>query len=152
MSLRKVLPGLLLVLTFVMALPASVTAQRGNIQVTLTPTEVAFPTPGMADFDTGWVEHPGLTVSVRSRPAHVAWEIRLHATDPALGGYGKPLGDMLWRVDGAGPWQPLSTQETPILQGTGDAEVSVQFRMRLDWDADLPGDYGTGLTFTAIRP
>ncbi|HSH46192.1 MAG TPA: hypothetical protein VK966_10065 [Longimicrobiales bacterium] len=144
--------GMALLAGLIMALmPAAAVAQQGRLRVTLAPTAVAFPTPAMADFDAGWIEHPGITVTITSRPGHADWELRLHAPDPGLGVYGKPLSDLQWRVQG-GAWQPLSQLDALVAQGVGDTDLVLEFRMRLDWETDIPGSYGTGLTFSLTRP
>lgn len=143
----------LLVLGFViLCLPRPTAAQQGRITVDLAPASVTFQPPGITDFDTGWIDHPGVTVSVVSRPQHVAWELRLHATDAGLGGYGKPLADLLWRQAGSSAWTPLTETDAVLLQTTGDADITIYFRLLLDWEADLPGSYSTGLSLTAARP
>lgn len=150
MSILRVLLALALTALFAL-LPRAAAAQGGNITVTLTPAAVAFPAPGIADFDVGWIDHPGLTVSITSRPSHAAWELRIRATDPGMGGYGKPLTDLLWRADGSSVWLPISQAESVVVQATGDTDVTIYFRLLLDWESDLPGSYATGLTFSALR-
>lgn len=138
-----------LVLPWLLLVAGPLTAQ-GNIDLTLNSTLIGFPTPGITDFDTGWVDHPGLVVSIKSRPKKESWELRIRADSPDLGGYGKPAEDVLWRVDGS-PWRPLRASGDAVLQGQGDGDVTVYFRLRLDWAADLPGDYAVDVIFSASR-
>ena len=132
-----------------MAEPAA--AQRGRVDVSLASTAIAFPTPGIMDFDTGWIEHGGMLVSVQSRPAGQAWELRIRADGPTMGGYGKPVGDILWRTSTSTVWTPLTGTDQTVAQGTGDADVTLLFRIRLDWGTDLPDIYNAGITFTSVR-
>ena len=123
---------------------------QGTIRVDLTPVTVAFAAPGIADFDAGWIDHPGVSVAVESRPASRAWELRLRALEPVMGP-GKGIDQLLWRVDGSSVWTPMNTTDVMLLQGTGDQTVTVYFRMLLSWTADVPGSYSANLDFTAVR-
>lgn len=131
-------------------LPAAVVGQ-GNLEITLSTSNIAFPTPDFAHFDAGWIDHPGITVSVRSRPPHATWALRIRADDLTLGGYGKPVSDIVWRRGGASTWTPLSGTDALVMEGVGDESVTLYFRTELHWDTDLPDTYSTGLTFTAVR-
>lgn len=125
---------------------------RGRLDVTLTTTAVAFPVPGVVDFDAGYIDHAGYLVSIQSRPAGEAWELRIRADDPNMGGYGKPVADVLWRTSTSPVWSPLTGTDQTVTQGAGDADVTILFRVRLDWAADLPDTYAAGISFTAVRP
>jgi hypothetical protein len=60
--------------------------------------------------------------------------------------------DMLWRLAGTGPWTPLTATETAVVQGTGDQNVALEFRVLLDWAGDGPGTYSANFDFTVLRP
>lgn len=149
--------GLALVIGSLLALYAAPAAaqgppaDRGRLDVALA-TAVVFPTPTVADYDTGWVEHTGFIVSIASRPATEPWELRLRANTATMGGYGKPIDDILWREDGSTIWTPLAGTEQMVLQGNGDQDVTLHFRVRLDWSKDSPDTYSAGLSFSAVRP
>jgi hypothetical protein len=132
------------------ALPTAVVGQ-GNLEITLSTSNIAFPTPGFAHFDAGWIDHPGMTVSVRSRPPHATWALWVRADDLTLGGYGKPVSDIVWRREGGTIWTPLSGTDALVMEGAGDQSVTLYFRTALRWDTDLPDTYSAGLTFTAVR-
>lgn len=123
---------------------------QGNVQVDLSTTAIVFATPGIADFDAGWIDHGGVTVSVQSRPANRPWELRLGASTGTLGA-GKPIGDLEWRRAGTGTWTPMTQLDTAVLQGTGNQDVTIYFRLLLSWARDPPGSYSAGLEFTALR-
>lgn len=125
---------------------------RGLLDVTLASTAVVFPTPGIVDYDAGWVEHEGVIVTITSRPDAEPWELRLRASTATMGGYGKPVGDILWRHDGSAVWTPLTGTDQTVLQGSGDQDVTLHFRVRLDWTTDSPDTYSAGLAFSAVRP
>ena len=38
-----------------------------------------------------------------------------------------------------------------VIQGAGDQDVTIYFRMLLSWAGDSPGSYSAGLEFTALR-
>lgn len=127
-------------------------ADKGKLDVTLATTAIVFPTPAIIDYDAGWVEQGGVTISIQSRPPTEAWELRVRAGTVTMGGAGKPITDILWRPDGSGVWTPLTTTDELVMQGTGDLDLTLYFRVRLDWALDTPADYGADLTFSATRP
>ena len=130
--------------------PGGASAQ-GLVRILVAPSVVQFPVPSMVDFEAGYIETGPLEVVIESRPPRRAWDLYLRAADPDLGIYGKPLADLLWRVEGSQIWQPLTGDDQPIGSGQGDRTLRLYFRIRLDWTTDEPGDYGVGLTFTGIR-
>ena len=148
--------GLALMISAPLALaPEPVFAQRsdpvGMLDIDLATSFVGF-APGVPDFDVGWIDHSGLLVSVRSRPPQRTWELRMRADVSSMGGYGKPVSDILWRTAASGAWAPLSGMDQLIAQGQGDADVVIHFRVRLDWGTDVPDLYDAGITFTLDRP
>jgi hypothetical protein len=142
---------LLMMTVLLLAAPTGAHAQ-GNIRVTPTPVAITFPAPGLAEFLAGYVDAPPVLVEVVSRPTRLPWELQITANAPDLGGYGKPVSDILWRPDGSATWQPLSTGDQVVMAGSGDDAVLVHFRMRLDWAYDEPGSYAVAFTFTGLRP
>ncbi|MBW3553833.1 MAG: hypothetical protein KY466_09985 [Gemmatimonadetes bacterium] len=137
--------------TLLLCAAAPASAQAGGLTVTLGTPTLAFNTPGVLDFDTGWVDHSGVLVSVASHGVR-SWELRIRADAPTMGGYGKPVGDILWRTATSSVWTPLTGTDQVVAQGQGDVDVTVLFRLRLDWARDLPDLYSAGITFTAVRP
>jgi hypothetical protein len=148
MTARRLLP-LMGLMAAGLVVPA-VAAGQGNLTMTVTPTVVAFTSPGVSEFDAGWVDHGGVVVAITSRPLARPWELRIRALDPGLG-QGKPVTDLLWRVPGTGAWTPLTGTQTTVVQGTGDQNITLEFRVLLDWSSDGPGTYSTGLDFTVLR-
>jgi hypothetical protein len=133
-----------------LAVPAMAVGQ-GNLTMTVTPTVVAFNPPGVSEFDAGWVDSGGVVVAITSRPANSLWELRIRAVGTGMG-QGKPVSDLLWRVAGTGAWTPLTATQTAVVQGTGNRNVALEFRVLLDWASDGPGTYSTGLDYTVLRP
>lgn len=144
--------GLAAAVALTMAAFPLAAASQGNLTATLSNAVIAFPTPGVGEFDTGWIDHPGLVISITSRPQRLVWELRIRADAPNMGGYGKPVADLLWRHAGSGTWTPLSGTDAAVIQGTGDQDVTLYFRTLLDWALDAPDFYAAGLTFTVLRP
>jgi hypothetical protein len=131
-------------------LPAVVNAQGGPpVNVTVTPTEVLFPTPTVASFEAGWVDHGGVTVTVSPRNQNRPnWQLNISASAADMGGYGKPVQDLMFRVQGTSTWVPLNTVDQPVLQGSGNSTITVFFRVRLDWYSDVPGTYSVPFEFS----
>lgn len=122
----------------------------GELELHVSPDRVEMPAPGVQEFDVGIVEDGGAGTTVQvDAPGRRPWRLLIQSADPDLGGYGKPLEDLLWQVDGTGPWTPLSTGETRVACGRGAGTVTVRFRMRLDYTLDRPDRYGTRLEFRA---
>lgn len=146
--LLPLLPFLLLLLAGLSS-PGLATAQ-GTVRLEFTPPAVVFSTPGVLEFDAGWIDHSALVVSVLSRPFDRPWELRIQANDAAMGP-GKPVSDLLWRVVGTGTWIPLTGVEAVVLQGQGDQDVALEFRLQLDWTTDPPGSYTAAMDFSVLR-
>jgi len=138
-------------LATLLALPAESTAQclhrsGGPYVVTASPTTVALSADG-ADFAAGQVAPP-VTIRVQITPNQSwrTWVLCLRADDPTLGGYGKPIDDLVWRVAGQPSWQSISTAGSIVALGVGTAAVDVQMTFRVDAATDAAGVYGAGWT------
>lgn len=130
------------------ALPSALAAQA--VDITLAPAEVAFPSPTEVAFDAGWVDHGGISVTVEPKNRNrQSWQLFISATAADMGGYGKPVQDVLVRAQDASAWNPLSTTETLVAEGTGAGTVTLHFRLLIDWTADEPGVYSVPLRYTA---
>jgi hypothetical protein len=119
----------------------------GGLKLTLSQTAISFPTPGVLEFDAGWVDASEITAAIDDRGNPDAWELRIRAEVPDMGGYGKPVADILFRPQGSSTWTPVSTTDQVIAQGTGSQSVTIFFRLRLDYASDLPNNYAADLTF-----
>ena len=137
----------------VRATSAAAQGQGGGsarIRVQLSQSVVSFPAPGLTEFDAGYVDAPALFATVRPRPNQAgAWELRVQAEAPDMGGYGKPVSDILWRRDGSTTWRELTPTAQTVIQGTGPRDVTVFFRLRLDYARDAPDGYSADLSFSA---
>jgi hypothetical protein len=118
--------------------------------VTVAPTDVLFPAPAEVDFETGWVDHGGVTISVEPRNKNRPnWQLFVQASAADMGGYGKPVEDILVRVEGSSSWIPLSTTARLVAEGSGAASVTVYYRLTLDWATDGPGTYTVPIEYSA---
>lgn len=148
-----------LALLLLLALPAAAPGQActavqpASHELTVQPPAIAFGSPGVSDFEAGWIEFSQM-VRVRVRPnlqGGSDWTLCLRSEDPDLGGYGKAVGDLQWRPNNDPGWRPLATVDQAVASGRGNGNVRLRFRVLLSYALDEPGDYGTLLAFTAYR-
>jgi len=126
------------------------TSGDGRYKVKVQPRVVAFPLPSLADFEVGWVLADPMTVRVIPRgKAFRGWELCIRSDDPDMGGYGKPISDLEWRIGGTGAWQPLTSGNQLVAAGYSNETVSVELRARLDWERDVPDTYSAAVTFVS---
>lgn len=143
---RRALRRVLLACLVAAVSPAGGDAQP--VSLAMEPTELAFPSPGIPDYERGSVTLETVTIDVDAR-ANARWTLEIVATDPDMGGYGKPVSDVLWRAGGGGAWTPLSTTREVVASGRGSGRVDLDFRVLLSWSRDRPGAYRTGLVLEA---
>lgn len=125
-------------------LPAGIAGQGpGSLAVSVSPSRVSFPTPGVEDFERGGVRVEGVTVDVETR-GFAFWILTIRSDDPDLGGYGKPIGDLQWRQPGDA-WQPMATSEEVVAFGFTSRQIDLDFRTLLRWEEDSPDSYGAGI-------
>ena len=139
---------------------ASVTAGRViRLQMDATATTLAAPTP--TDFDAGsnLTTGPTLTIS-----ANAAWRLYLRSTTAvwsatntspgAPARTNKPVGDLRWSTNGAGPFVALTTTDANLAAGSATASNvnTLFFRTLYSWTLDTPGDYGLTLVLTLTSP
>lgn len=150
--LRRVLPSVLMLLAVVATAKAQDCTGTGRYRVRIQPGLITFPTPTIADYDSGWLMAPVAEIQVRPRrQADRGWELCLSANSPTMGGYGKPVFDVQFRQDGTGTWIPLTTSDQLLALGNRNRNVQLQFRLALDWTQDVPGHYETDFTAKAAR-
>lgn len=129
------------------AAPRGAAAQK--VQISLLPGTVVFNQPTSADFNVGFIGEPSMVLLIQPRNTNKSWQVFIRAGTPDMGGYGKPVSDVLWRTDASSVWTPLTTGYQPIAQGTGNAVVYLYFRTRLQWSLDVAGTYDAPLEFGA---
>lgn len=152
--LRGLALGSLLMALFV-ADAAGQACQTGTDRprVDVAPDPIVFPVPTGADFSIGWVMSG--TVTVRVNPRGVGrekpWVLCLASNDFDMGGYGKPVSDLEWQVEGSAGWTPIDQTNRLVLAGDGRSDVLLRFRANLFSDRDVPGTYSATLRFTARK-
>lgn len=150
MDIVKALHALVVALVLLVVTASAGAAQGppgGGLSLAVNPTDVIFSEPGITEFMDGWAYFSTVTITVDGPPP-AGWNLFLRSDDPDLGGYGKPVDDLLWRLDGTGTWNALSTDDQMVVSGTGPTDVDIHLRVRLAWSLDEPAQYGAGMTFT----
>ena len=116
--------------------------------LTIDTTQVSFLTPTASTYDTGHVEKlSGTRLTVDST---VDWKLTVLGTSTLFTCTGascwsaKPRGDVDWREAG-GSYQALSGTATTVTTGLattpGTEDVTMDYRIQLDWTQDAPGSY-----------
>lgn len=117
-------------------------------RLTVVPVDVAFSTPDQFAFGAGFVDHPGVTITVEPRNKNRQnWQLFVQASAADMGGYGKPVQDVLVRAQGSPTWIPLTTTAQLIAEGTGTSTITIYYRLLLDWGIDAPGTYSVPLEY-----
>jgi hypothetical protein len=152
-------PGRLALLVALIAVAAPVTAWAQRMTLTVSNGPVTFPTPTATDFDAGYVVATNtLTVAVSvstGKPSNTyGATVSFQATPANLGGT-KALSDLEWQLNG-GTWTattvaPNSLPQRTVSRSSPSSDV-LAFRMKLSYANDVPGSYGTNLTFTLTSP
>lgn len=126
------------------------TGAKDRVDLVVTPQAITYPTPTVADFDRGWVQMLGsVTLELIPSQPNKVWYLCFHSPSTTQGGYGKPVADLEYSLDGV-TWQPVPTRTPGRLASTfGPRTVSVFFRVRLFWNRDVPGTYIADLSYTA---
>jgi len=102
---------------------------------------------GFKEIDPSPLYH-ALKVSVADTEP-VNWVLKIRAAYPVFSTVAgdKPCDDFGWRINGTGFYTPLNTADDTVTSGTGNADVELDFRMRVGWN-DAPGDYKLTIVFT----
>lgn len=125
--------------------PSVASAQQIRIR-SITPASIDFPAPLPADFDQGFVLF-GQTVQVDVQAANRDWRLDVQAASATFDFGGKPASHLEWSLDGS-TWFPVLPTPTPVLTSRRRQTVVLQFRIRLDWAADVPGTYSVPIVFS----
>lgn len=118
-------------------------------QLTVSPTDVMFPAPTDIEYDAGWVDYGGVSITLEPRGNRNNWQLFVQASAADMGGYGKPVGDVLVRAEGSSSWTPLTTTAQMVAEGSGTATITVYYRLLLDWSLDEPGAYSVPIEYSA---
>lgn len=120
----------------------------------ISPANLIFSSPAIVDYDSQGIVYGSLvTITVTSQrqgSTPLPWTLCVGAETPTLGtsqGATKPLSDL--QIDpGGGNWLPVTAGDQQISAGDGNTVVQLRVRVRLSWDDDPPGSFGTLLRFT----
>ncbi len=114
--------------------------------------------PASGDFDNGYVESAGPTITVHS---NAAWTLKIDSPVTVWSGVGsiaranKPVGDLLWGKALGGPYTSILTNSGASLAtgaATNGTVVPLYFRTNLAWNLDTPGNYSIQVRFTLTSP
>ena len=92
-------------------------------------------------YNAGYSHSQSISMTVKS---NTNWQIDVRGSSASFTGpWAKPVGDIEW-VDGGQTYTPLTQTDAYVYNGTptdGDPPYSIQFRIKLDWEDDVPGTY-----------
>lgn len=140
--------GLLALFCALTLLALSGVGQAQGQSLALSSATITFPNAGVAQLNAGSVEDAGISVSVDPGGSSMGWTLYLRANSATLSPSGKPISDLLWRLDGSTTWTALGSTDQAIASGIGSQTVKVYLRTVLRWAADGPGTYGTDITYS----
>lgn len=112
---------------------------------------VTLPEPNAADLARGYMEQT--SALVLEATSNIPWTVNVQALEPSMGtstdgSYRKPLSDFLLRADG-GPYVTLSPFAQTLASGEpGSQHLSIDYRVAVSPQTDLPGDYAVTLLYT----
>ena len=118
-------------------------------------TSVTFNQPTAADFNAGSIAANNATVVThRGNIVHdvdiqtAATNMTAASGDPT---HVKPATDLQWSTDGS-TWTGVSTTAAKVVDDAprGSGNVTVQYRMLLDYATDAPDTYSLTFTYTVI--
>ena len=130
-----------------------------RMQMSATSTTLTAPTP--TDFDAGFNLTTGPTLTIS---ANAAWRLYLRATTAvwsatntspgAPARTNKPVGDLRWSTNAAGPFVALTTSDVNLAAGTATASNAntLYFRTAYSWTLDTPGNYDLTLVLSLTSP
>jgi hypothetical protein len=136
-------------------LVAAVPAYADDLVVYTTPLNLVIDQPTREDYGAGWIyDDNGLQVHVESPGS---WTLTLHTDDPDLGpvdnSWDKDIADLEFQSDDMSNWVPLGDDpldpDAIVAQGNaGSEDFFIDWRVKLRWLYDRPGEYGATLVLT----
>jgi len=139
----------------------SITLPTLPYHLTIGSATTAFGTVTSTDFDAGFAERSGPSVTVQANKpwtvgissAATFWTaVNTDPTNPAR--TTKPRADLHWSNTSGLVGTPVSATVTTIGSGSGTAGTVVPLFFRIIWDytVDTPGNYSISVTFTLTAP
>ncbi len=124
----------------------------------LSATSIALATPGSAEFDAGFGQTTGPTLTVKANAAYTVTIRSTQATwtaSPAPARANKPVGELLWSNSAAGPFVAMTTTNATLRTGaaaTAGTAAPIYFRVVYNWLLDRPGTYSLPVQLTVTSP
>ncbi len=121
-------------------------------------SSVPLGTPSSSDFDAGYGQTGGPTLTIK---ANAAWNVTLRGTQaiwtasPSPARANKPVGDLQWALAAGGPFVNMTTTAATLTSGaaaSAGTTVSLSFRVKYAWLLDTPGSYSLPLQLTITAP
>lgn len=125
------------------------------LQIGVTNTTVAFPTPDFTDYDAGVVGMSS-AASVVSTRGNVVHDVLIQAASAnmTLDGLAslKPASHLQWSLGGVftGLSTTAATLASALAKGNNATAATVSYQMVLDEANDAPGVYSLGFTYTVV--
>jgi hypothetical protein len=139
----------------------------GTTAITITISTVArltspsgsltLPTPDINQFNAGFGTPLSVALSVR---ANTTWALSIRGSSnlwtaaPASAWQAKPVGDLQWATNIAGPYTNMTTVLAPLANGAATAAAAppLFLRGRFAWAQDTPGNYSIGVQVVLTAP
>lgn len=128
-----------------------------ELLISTTPLNLVIDQPSRADFVAGWkYEDDGLQVHIETPDEFDDWTVTIHTDDLDLGpvdnSWDKDLFDLEFMGPANATWKALGDDpqhpDAVVATGTGNDDFFVDWRVRLRWLYDRPGEYGATLILT----
>ena len=119
---------------------------------------IALDAPGGADFDVGFGQTAGPTLTVKS---NANWTVSARVTQTIWTALAaptradKPAADLQWARVAGGPFTDFSTTGVTVQAGTGATAgtmIPLFLRVKYAWLLDTPGSYSIPVQFTITSP
>ncbi len=127
------------------------------LRLTLSSATTNLGTPAESDYDTGYRDAAGPTVSIKSnRPWHVdvTGSAASFTYTGSLTNPGKPATDLRWGTSAGTYANNMGSSAMLAIGSTGTASASqaIFFRTLWSWASDVPGSYSLVINFTLAAP
>lgn len=134
----------------------------GNVvQLSVSATSTALTSPGIADYNAGFVADAGPTATMlcngpcrlQISAATATWAgTTTVVSAPARAN--KPATDLTWSTSAGGPFTGLTTTPVTVqsLPATAGSSASLFYRTLYAWNVDTPGNYSLTVVFTLASP
>lgn len=127
------------------------------VRLALSSTSIALDAPVPDDFDAGFGQTTGPTLTVRSNST---WSVSIRTTQntwtasPPPARPNKPSAELRWGTLPAGTFTSISTSAATVQTGGASAGtvIPLYFRVTYNWLLDRPGSYSLPVQVTIASP